>query len=213
MKMLPELPPAAPPMGTPILRFIARLLIALSFWRVEGRLPDVSKLVMIGAPHSSNWDGIFGICAAVAIGFKPAWMGKQMLFRGLLGRLCRALGGVAIDRSNPSGVVGQMCESFQTHERWWLTLAPEGTRKVVPKWRSGFYHVAITAGVPILPIAFHFPGRKIVILDLFHPTGDYAADLDALEKMYAPFRGRHGKRAWPKGPPTIRDPFGLLAQR
>lgn len=202
MNKLPDLPEAAPPMGTPVLRFFARLLIALIPWRVEGKLPNVPKLVMIGAPHSSNWDGIFGLCAAVAIGFKPAWMGKHVLFRGLLGRVCRALGGVPIDRSNPSGVVGQMADSFKTQERWWLTLAPEGTRKVVPKWRSGFYHVAITAGVPILPVAFHFPGRKIVILDLFHPTGNYAADLAALEKIYEPYRGRFGKRAWPSGPPA-----------
>lgn len=201
MKQLPDLPPAAPQMGTPILRFFARLLIALTPFRIEGELPNVPKLVMIGAPHSSNWDGVLGICAAVAIGFKPAWMGKHALFKGLLGLICRALGGVPIDRNNPNGVVGQMCESFQTHERWWLTLAPEGTRKVVPKWRSGFYHVALTAGVPILPLGFHYPDKKFVILDLFYPTGDYAADLLALEKIYAPWRGRDGKRAWPNGPP------------
>jgi 1-acyl-sn-glycerol-3-phosphate acyltransferase len=201
MSKMPALPPSAPQMGTPVWRFLARLLVACTPWRIDGALPDVPKLVMIGAPHSSNWDGVFGLCSAVAIGFKPAWMGKQSLFKGLLGRICTALGGVAIDRNNPTGVVGQMITEFQTHERLWLTLAPEGTRKVVPKWRSGFYHVAVAAGVPILPLAFDFPGRRFVILDLFHPTGDYAADMAELEKLYAPWRGRFGKRALPNGPP------------
>lgn len=167
-------------------------------WRIEGELPDVPKLVMIAAPHSSNFDGVYGLCAACAIGFEPAWMGKHTLFQTPLAPLLFRLGGIPTDRGQAHGVVRQMADEFARRERMWLVLAPEGTRKPVPRWRSGFYRIALAAGVPIFPVAFDYPRRRVVLLPLFEPTGDYAADLARLQALYLPFEGRHGKRVRPE---------------
>ena len=134
----------------------------------------------------------------MALGIRPTWMAKDSLFRGPLGWLLRQLGAVATDRSNPNGVVGQTVAALREAPAMWLVLAPEATRRRVAKWRSGFYHIAVGAGVPILPVYFHYPERRIGIAELFHPSGDMDADLRALQQLYAPWKGKDGKSALPE---------------
>jgi 1-acyl-sn-glycerol-3-phosphate acyltransferase len=107
------------------------------------------------------------------------------------------LGGIATDRSNPRGAVGQMVELFREREKLWLFLAPEGTRKPVPKWRTGFWHIAQEAGVPILLVHVDFPQRCISVGGLFQPTGDKERDLQSLYDYYRPFKGKNGKSGLP----------------
>lgn len=183
--------------GNGLMRALTNTLVACSSWRVVGEFPDIPKLIAIAAPHSSNWDGIFGISAAYSMGLRARWMGKSSLFRFGLGRLMRALGGIETDRSNPRGAVGQMVEMFRTSEKLWLFLAPEGTRKPVPKWRTGFWHIAQEAGLPILLLHVDFAQRCIAIGPLFYPTGDKERDLQSLYDYYRPFKGKGGKSGLP----------------
>jgi 1-acyl-sn-glycerol-3-phosphate acyltransferase len=154
-------------------------------------LPDRPKLVLIAAPHSSWWDGVWGLLFRSALGVDVAFMAKRELFIGPLGWLLRKLGGIPIERDNPSGVVGQMTERFASADRFWLGITPEGTRKRVAKWKNGFWHIARKAGVPILPVYFDYPTRTIGLGPLFETSADLDADLAALRAFYAPWRGKH----------------------
>lgn len=195
-----EVRPAMPRVrGQGMIRSLARLVIAALPWRLEGEFPDIPKLVLIAAPHSSNWDGVFGIAVAAAMGLRATWMGKHTLFRFGLTGIMRGLGGIPTDRSNPRGAVGQMAELFKTRERLWLCLAPEGTRKPVQKWRTGFWHIAMEAGVPILLLGIDYANRKFVIGPLFHPTGDKEQDLQSLYAWFSQYTGKNGKPGVPPG--------------
>lgn len=199
LEKLIAVPPMAPRIaGQGFIRWIGSSVIRHSSWRLAGEFPQVAKLVAIAAPHSSNWDGIIGISFAYALGVRATWMGKDSLFKFGLDRLMRGLGGIPTDRSNPRGAVGQMAEMLRTSaDPMWLFLAPEGTRKIVPKWRTGFWHIASEAGVPILLVAIDYPARRFVVGPLFHPTGDKERDLQSLYDWYRPFQGKHGKSGLP----------------
>jgi 1-acyl-sn-glycerol-3-phosphate acyltransferase len=194
---LPPLPPQAPAIeGKKILRAIGRSVAEWSGWRVDA-LPDVAKAVVLAAPHSSNWDGLFGVCGAFGIGVRINWMGKHQLFRWPLTPILKAFGGIATDRSSAHGVVDQFAEKLRAAERMWLVLAPEGTRKKVAKWRTGFWHIAAKANVPIVPGYLHYPEKKIGFGAPIMPSSDMAADLAKLYAFYAPFRGKAGKTGLP----------------
>ena len=186
-----SLPPSMPQLPDHAWRHAFRAWVKASGWRLEGELPDVAKLVLIVAPHSSWWDGIWGLLFKVALGVDISFMAKRELFRWPLGGLLRSLGGVPIARGTAGDVVAQMVERFGTRERLWLGIEPEGTRKAVTKWKSGFWHIARQAGVPILPGYFDYPRKVIGLGPLFHPTSDKDADLAALRAFYKPFHGKH----------------------
>lgn len=172
-------------------RRVFRACVQASRWRLEGELPHVAKLVLLVAPHSSWWDGVWGLLFKVALGADVAFMAKRELFRWPLGGLLHGLGGVPIERGQATDVVVQMVERFHASERLWLGIEPEGTRKAVSKWKSGFWHIARQAGVPILPCYFDYPRKVIGFGPLFTPGDDKAADIAALRAFYAPFKGRH----------------------
>lgn len=159
-------------------------------WRVEGALPDVPKLVIIAAPHTSNWDFPVGIAAKLALGLQVLWFGKDSLFRGPLGLVMKSLGGMPVDRSSSNNVVKQVIDEFARRERMILGLAPEGTRKRVERWRTGFYHIAHGARVPILPVALNWGERAIQIGPPFHTTGDMDGDLVELRSRFSGVSGR-----------------------
>lgn len=168
-----------------------RALVRLSGWRLEGELPNVARLVLIVAPHSSWWDGIWGLLFKVALGVDVSFMAKRELFHWPIGGLLRGLGGIPIERRAAHDVVEQMVERFEASERLWLGIEPEGTRKAVRKWKSGFWHIARQAGVPVLPAYFDYPRKVIGLGPLFQPTADKDADIAALRAFYAPFRGKY----------------------
>lgn len=172
-------------------RRLCRGVLRSCGWSLVGNFPDVQKAVLIAAPHSSWWDGIWGLLLKVGIGAEIHFLGKQELFSGPLGGLLRKLGGMPVDRAAAKGVVEQMVDQFSGHERLWLGMAPEGTRKRVKRWRSGFWHIAHDAQVPIVTAWFNYPDKTIGVGPLFHTSDDMEADMLRLRMFYAPFRGKH----------------------
>jgi len=186
-----QLPPRMPQLRDGRRRRLCRGVLRLCGWSLVGDFPDVPKLVLIAAPHSSWWDGIWGLLMKAAIGADVHFMAKQELFRGPLGALLVKLGGMPINRGSAQGVVEQMIDQFRRRDRLWLGIAPEGTRRHVPRWKSGFWRIAHDAGVPVFPVAFNYPDKTIRLGPPLDTTGDMAADMERLRRFYAPFRGKH----------------------
>ena len=182
---VPELGPNVPRQGGALSAALGRLVLRLIGWRFEGEVPDVGRAVMIVAPHTSNWDFPVGLAAKFALRLRVNWLGKHTLFRHGLARIWRPLGGIPVDRRAATGVVGAVLAEFRNRDRLLLGIAPEGTRKKVPQWKSGFYRIAQAAGVPIVPLTFDYRSRTIVFFPLFEPTGDYEADLARLQSHYS----------------------------
>ena len=172
-------------------RKIFRALVRVNGWRLEGGLPNVPRAVLIAAPHSSWWDGVHGLLFKIALGVDIKFMAKQEVFMGPLGWLLRKLGGIPIEREAAHGVVEQMRELFRARKQLWLGITPEGTRKHVTHWKSGFWHIAREANVPIVPIYFDYPRKVIGVGSLFETSPDRDADIAALRAFYAPFQGKH----------------------
>lgn len=172
-------------------RWLGRRALQLGGWRLVGRLPDLSKLVMIVAPHTSNWDGFLGFAAKFALGFEVKVLGKASLFWWPLGALLRRLGGIPLDRSQAQGTVGQAIRLIRNSDRLWYVLTPEGTRQRVEQWKAGFWKIAEGAGVPILPVYFDYPSRTIGIGEPFWPGADMAADIAAIRDWYRPRVGKN----------------------
>lgn len=162
-------------------------------WRIEGEIPNVRKLVIIVAPHTSNWDFVVGIAAKLALGLQILFLGKDSLFRFPLGALMRAFGGMPVDRDSSHDVVTYVVGQFARRDRLILGLAPEGTRKHVDRWRTGFYHIAHSARVPILPAALDWGSRVVRIGAPFVTTGDVDADVRELQSRFSGVSGRRPK--------------------
>ena len=167
----------------------------LTGWSFTGEgIPDVPKFVLIVAPHTSNWDFPIGIMAMYALGIRGTFLGKDTLFRFPLGILMRWLGGFPVDRSAKSDVVTQTVGLVHRLDRVIVVVAPEGTRKLTPRWRSGFYWIAEKAGIPILPVAFDFSTRSVHLFPLFDPTGDQEGDIARLRALYRPEQARYPEK-------------------
>ena len=192
------LPPNAPRVDpNRFTRWLGRTLLRLGGWRMEGQFPDIPKLVLIGAPHSSNWDGYWGFAAKIAMGLDIRILGKHQLFWWPLSLLLRRLGVIAINRDAAHGVTDQAAAMIRDADRLWFGLAPEGTRKPVPRFKPGFWKIASEAGVPVLPAYFDYPRKVIGIGPLFHLGGDIAADTARIQRWYAPWCGRNRNVAQP----------------
>ena len=187
----PAPPPNMPQLAPSAAGALCRWIYTACGWRIAGRIPDAPKLVVIVAPHSTNWDVVWGLLFKIGIRLDIRFIGKRQAFFWPLGPLLRGFGGIPIDRSAAHGVVGEMAGLFEQNERLWLALAPEGTRKKVAKWKSGFWHIARAAGVPILLAYFHYPQRTIGFGPLFQPSDDLDADMAKIREFYRPWIGRN----------------------
>jgi 1-acyl-sn-glycerol-3-phosphate acyltransferase len=164
---------------------LAKFLFRLAGWKIEGEVPRPERFVIIAAPHTSNWDAFVMLTAAYIFRVKLAWFIKDSAFFFPLGALVRRFGGLPIDRSSRNDVVAQAVERFEKCERLILAVPPEGTRKHSPAWKTGFYHIARGAGVPIV-LGYVDYRRKVAGLGLaFVPTGDIEADFKVFEEFYA----------------------------
>ena len=184
-RSIPPLGPEVPSRGSTVLRIAARALLALLGWRVEGEIPNLPRCVVIVAPHTSNWDFVIGLLALLALDLRVTWLGKHQIFRRPFGPLFRRLGGVAVDRSAAGGVVGRAVAVLAPPHSTFLAIAPEGTRRKVEDWKSGFWRIARAAGVPVVTVAFDYRTRAVVFVgEPYTPTADYAADLAALQRRF-----------------------------
>ena len=171
-------------------------------WRVEANLPEGKKYVLIGAPHTSNWDFIYMLLMRGAIDLRPHWAGKDTMFRWPVAGLWKELGGIPVDRRSRRNFVDQMVAAFLEHDEFILVIAPEGTRSKVGYWKSGFYYIALGAGVPIV-LGFLDFARKVGGLGpAVVPTGDIRADFVAIREFYADKAGKYPRE---QGEIKLRD--------
>lgn len=165
---------------------VGRFMMGIRGWRVEGEIPDIPKMVLIVAPHTSNWDFLTGVLVKIALRMGARFVGKHTLFRWPMGIFMRWLGGVPVDRSAATGFAEETARVLKESERLTLVIAPEGTRKHTDRWKSGFYRIAMATGVPILLAGFDYPRKVISFGPLFQPTGDYEKDLAEIQSHYRP---------------------------
>jgi 1-acyl-sn-glycerol-3-phosphate acyltransferase len=182
---MPEVGEAVPRTHGPLTAGLGRFMMRLRGWRFEGAVPDEPKMILLVAPHTSNWDFLTGLWAKFALRLKAGFLGKHTLFWWPFGVFLRSIGGIAIDRSRATGIADDSARAFRESDRLMLVIAPEGTRSKSKKWKSGFYRIAIAAEVPILLIAFDYPRKVIRLGPLFRPTGDYEKDLPAIQSHFA----------------------------
>ncbi len=174
-------------------RWLGRSILRVAGWRVVGAFPDLPRAVLIGAPHSSNWDGLLGLAAKVALGVDVRIFAKHQLFWWPLGPLLRRMGVIEVNRGDARGLIDQVLVHFQREERFWIGIAPEGTRKRVERWKTGFWKIARAADVPVVPAYFHYPDKIIGIGEPFFLGDDMEADIARIRAWYAPWQGRnHG---------------------
>jgi 1-acyl-sn-glycerol-3-phosphate acyltransferase len=186
---VPVLPDCLPSRGNAFSRVVSRALFGASGWRIDGDFPARPKLVVIVAPHTSNWDFIVGILAVFAIGIRARFLGKHTLFKPPLGWLMRWFGGIPVNREAPQGMVPQAVEAIEKAQSVFLAITPAGTRSSSKPWKSGFYRIAVAARVPIMPIAFDGEHKTIRLFPAFEPGGDYDADLPKLRAFFERIRG------------------------
>ncbi len=183
-----------------ILQPIARVLMRLIGWNVDGDLPKAPRFVAVVYPHTSNWDVPVGLICGYALGVLELWPFRFMVKDSavnwpLVGPLMRWLGGIAIDRSQANSLVDQMVEYLGTQERFLLAITPEGTRRYRPYWKSGFYHIALGADVPVVLAALDFGNRVVSISPAFKLSGDVEADLERIRRFFAGKQARHPEQA------------------
>ncbi|MFN5581075.1 lysophospholipid acyltransferase family protein [Gemmatimonas sp.] len=185
-----RLGPDAPQSHKPWLRALGWFLMQRAGWSFSGQMPNLPKFVCIVAPHTSNWDFPVGLAAKWALGFDAHWWGKDTLFTPPLGWFMRANGGIPVVRSNKNNAVERTVELARTRLHFALALAPEGTRKKVSTWRSGFWHVAKGAGIPIVLVALDWEHKLVRLGPTVTPDEDDPADgIARIRAMYEGIRG------------------------
>lgn len=186
-----------------IRRGLAGAFWALSRWKPRVRpLPAEGAGLLIGAPHTSNWDFVLMLAITWKAGVSAKFLGKDSLFRGPFAPLFRALGGIPVDRANPHGLVRDLVARMAAGEQFYLVVTPEGTRGKTQFWKSGFYYIAQETG---LPVTLGFVDRATMTTGLgptIRLTGDKPADMDLIRAFYA---DKHGVRPELAGEPRLRD--------
>jgi 1-acyl-sn-glycerol-3-phosphate acyltransferase len=177
--------------GNHFSRALATFFFKLFGWRVAGALPNIPKMVIIGAPHTSNWDFPLAMTLIFYLGVRFNWMAKKEFFVAPFSRLWLWLGGIPIDRQANNGMVGQTVQAIQERAKVVLAIAPEGTRSKVTRWRTGFYHIAHGANIPIVPVLVDYGRKTLTITDPFIPSGDVEADLPLLQARFTGIVGKN----------------------
>ncbi|MFN8341169.1 MAG: lysophospholipid acyltransferase family protein [Cyclobacteriaceae bacterium] len=175
------------------MRWFYQFLFYITGWKIEGEFPrHVKKYIVAVAPHTSNWDFVVGLAARSILRMQRAkYLGKSQLFKPPFGWFFRMLGGHPVDRSSRHDMVDQVVNVFNTHDEFILAMAPEGTRKKVEKLKTGFYYIALGAGVPIIPAGFDYKRRRIIIAQPFSVTGDFQKDMAQLLAFYKTITGKN----------------------
>lgn len=188
--MAPDPPSEVPRRHSAVLRTVGRVGLRVTGWRVIGEVPAIPRFVAVVAPHTSNWDFVVGVLVMFALDLRVNWLGKDTLFATRLGPVLRSLGGRPVIRESHEGAVADIAAGLRQEERFILALAPEGTRRRVTQWRTGFYRIAEATGVPILPVWIDWTRHEVGLGAPVHPTGMLARDIAALQRCYRAEMGR-----------------------
>lgn len=173
------------PVLTPLLRWLAISLLWLSGWKAVGTPVKNARFVLIGAPHTSNWDFVLMIMVVLKLRLRVYWMGKHTLFPLPFAGLMKWLGGIPVDRSRHHNLVDHTVKQYRDNPELIVLIPPEGTRSRVKRWKTGFYHIAVNAGVPLLMGYIDASKKEAGLADFFHPTGDIEADMVVIRAFYA----------------------------
>jgi 1-acyl-sn-glycerol-3-phosphate acyltransferase len=184
------------PLLSGIFHYLAKFLMRLVSWRVDGKLPDIPKFVLIGAPHTSNWDFVLFLGVIFTLRANVRFMGKAELFRSPIGFFFHYCGGIPVDRSKSTGLVDQMVQAIRESDRFILTIAPEGTRHHVQEWKRGFYYIAKGAGIPIVLAIVDGKRKNVRVGQVFHPTEDMEADMKMIQGFFAGAVGINPRRKY-----------------
>jgi len=173
------------------------LLLQLGGWTVVGGVPDVHKAVIIGAPHTSNWDGFWALVYTVAVGLDIKFFIKESMFWFPMSVLLKGMGAIPLNRGKPGGAVQQAVDLLDSSERFFFGLAPEGTRSRTAGWKSGFYRIAEDAGVPIFLGFFDYGSKRLGIGPMLTLTGNQDADMNIIRSFYESVQGRRPEKTSP----------------
>jgi len=174
------------------MKWLCKLYLKFIGWKTGSKLdPSIKKCVVVAAPHTSNWDYPIALATLYANGVKVRFLAKDSLFKFPVGILMRATGGMPVDRSKHNNLVDALVNTFQQHEDLILMIAVEGTRSYVKEWKSGFYHTALGANVPIAMGYLDYKNKVAGFGDLFYPTGDYTNDLVDIQNFYRQFTAKY----------------------
>ncbi|WP_144211839.1 lysophospholipid acyltransferase family protein [Shewanella donghaensis] len=168
-------------------------LLTINGWKFKGEVSADGQFIMVVGPHTSNWDFVIGIVARFALGIKINFLGKHQLFIPPWGWFFKALGGSPVDRRKNNNMVDTAVQLFSDNNQYKLALAPEGTRSPVTRWKTGFYHIASKANVPIIAVGIDFKTKSIVLNQPIQPSGDMATDINTLLDFFREITGRHPK--------------------
>tara|TARA_Y100000768_G_scaffold368619_1_gene332761 strand:- start:506 stop:1105 length:600 start_codon:yes stop_codon:yes gene_type:complete len=172
-----------------LLRKIARFGINISGWTIKGRVPDEERIVIIAAPHTSNWDFILAMLAIFGLNIKLRWLGKHSIFKPGFKNFFKWLGGIPVYRDNPSNLIDNVVKIVKKEKSIVIAMTPEGTRKKVKRWKTGFLRIAKQTHSKILLISIDAPTKSIEIGNIFNPTGNSEEDLEFIQKYYSSFKG------------------------
>jgi 1-acyl-sn-glycerol-3-phosphate acyltransferase len=175
-------------------RWVSLAYLTLAGWKMRGDWPALDKAVLVAAPHTSNWDGLLMLAAAGYYRVRLRWMGKKSLTQGPFGGLIKWLGCVPIDRSASHDVVNAMRAQFAAHEKMVLAIPPEGTRSLVSAWKSGFWHIAVGADVPIVLSVLDYGKKCVTLPAVIHPGSDYDSDLALIRGHYVDAVGKNRRQ-------------------
>ncbi len=183
------------PVGKTMMRWLALIIFRFTGWKPAGKRPYLSKYVIIAAPHTSNWDFFYTICLAFILGIKPSIMMKAGWFRWPMGPFLRWLGAIPVDRSKSNHVVARSIRAFRAYPRMALVVSPSGTRRKAMYWKTGFYHIAKGANVPIVLGYLDYRRKVGGIGPVVHPSGNMGADMKIIRDFYADISGKYPKNA------------------
>ncbi len=177
--------------------YVARLFLKLTGWHVAGGMPAAPRRVVIAAPHTSNWDFVYLLAAAMVLREPIYWLGKKELFTPPFGWFMRGLGGISVDRSTSTNLVDQVAGRIRAQDSMSVVIPPSGTRSSAPHWRSGFYWIARQAQAEIVCGYLDYAKREAGLGYHFAPSGDVQADMSAVREFYAPIQGKFPERNTP----------------
>jgi 1-acyl-sn-glycerol-3-phosphate acyltransferase len=176
-----------------ICSWLCRVYMSLVGWKMRGDWPDLPKVILLAAPHTSNWDGLLMLVTAGAYRLKLKWMGKKSLAEGPFGKIMLGLGVMPVDRGAKNGLVGSVSDAITKASDVILAISPEGTRTRVEEWKKGFYLIADAARVPIVFAVLDFKTKIISISGWLMPSGDFDADWPLIRSHYAKAQGKYNQ--------------------
>ena len=179
-------------------KILSKFIFYLIGWKVVGERTIPNKCIVLGVPHTSNWDFLYGRCFGYIVGVKPKYLIKKELFKPILGSLIKWNGGISIDRNGSNSIVSQVAEMFKNSKSLILAIAPEGTRKPVEKWKSGFYFIADEAQVPIALMKIDYKNKEVGKIGEIKPTGDFEKDMTYIQEKFSLIKGKLPENYNPK---------------